>query len=261
MERYNVSFTGAGKVAGALVKVLHKTGFTIQTIVSKTEENGRRLADSCNAEWSDRLSFPDSTHIIIIAVPDKQLKTVLKNLNCSPDTLVVHTAGSLGLDVFPDSLKRKGVLYPLQTFSKDRNIDFHDLPFFLEASDNESLEILKYITGAIGGKTWIIDASQRKILHVAAVFVNNFTNHMLTTGKDIASTAGLPFSIFDSLIKETYSKALEQGPEKSQTGPAIRNDYNTIDNHLNLLSFSAEIKSIYKEVTQSIIHYYKGKEK
>jgi predicted short-subunit dehydrogenase-like oxidoreductase (DUF2520 family) len=261
MERYNVSFTGAGKVAGALVKVLHNTGFPIQRIVSKNSENGRRLADFCRAEWSDELSFPASTNIIIVAVPDKQLKVVLKNLNCSPETLVVHTAGSLGLEVFPVSIKRKGVWYPLQTFSKERNIEFPDLPFFLEASDNKSLEVLKFLTGAIGGKAWEINASQRKILHVAAVFVNNFTNHMLTTGKEIALSAGLPFDVFEPLIKETFSKALELGPEKSQTGPAIRNDFNTIDNHLNLLSFSTETKNIYKEVTQSIIHYYKGIEK
>jgi predicted short-subunit dehydrogenase-like oxidoreductase (DUF2520 family) len=261
MERYNVSFTGAGKVAGALYKVLHDTGFPIQKIVSKNKENGSLLADSCKSVWSDSLSFPESTDIIIVAVPDNQLKAVLKNLNCSRETLVVQTAGSLGLEIFPDSIKRKGVLYPLQTFSKDRSIDFHDLPFFLEASDNESLDILKYITEAIGGKAWLIDACQRKLLHVAAVFVNNFTNHMLTTGKDIVSNTGLPFSIFDSLIKETFSKALEQGPENSQTGPAIRNDFNTIDNHLNLLSFSAESKKVYEEITQSIIHYYKGLEK
>ncbi len=261
MERYNVSFTGAGKVAGALVKVLHNSGFTIEKIVSKNKGNGRRLADSYKAEWSDKISFPDSTNVIIVAVPDKQLKTVLKNLDCSPETLVVHTAGSLGLEVFPDSIKRKGVWYPLQTFSKDRNIEFNDLPFFLEASDNESLELLRNITEAIGGRAWFIDAGQRKILHVAAVFVNNFTNHMLTIGKDIAGNAGLPFSIFESLVKETFSKALELGPENSQTGPAIRNDFNTIDNHLNLLSFSTETKNVYKEVTQSIIHYYKGIEK
>ena len=253
MVRYNLSFAGAGRVAGALCMEMHRSGMKIRQIISETGTGGKPLAGSCNAEWSKSLDFHDSNDIIIVAVPDHRLKEVIENIRCNEKTIVAHTAGSYGLDVFPASIKRKGVFYPLQTFTKGRNIVFRDLPFLLEASDDDTAETLKNLTGSIGGKAWFIDIERRKILHLAAVFVNNFTNHMLATGKKLTSKANLPFDILEPLIMETISKALEYGPDISQTGPAIRNDAATIEKHLNLLSFSPELQSVYREVTRSIM--------
>ena len=147
----------------------------------------------------------------------------------------------------------------MQTFSHGRDVSFSDLPFFLEASDEHSSEILKNLVDSIGGKAHFADTEHRRILHLAAVFVCNFTNHMLTEGKDISDRAGFSFEVLKPLINETISKALAIGPENSQTGPAIRNDRNTIEKHLDLLSFSPELQKLYKEITQSIIEYYKDK--
>jgi predicted short-subunit dehydrogenase-like oxidoreductase (DUF2520 family) len=257
MVQNNISFAGAGRVAEALCKELYHAGFVIDLIVSETEASCKSLADSCKAAWSKDLRFPDSTNVIIVAVPDHRLKTVLEGLNCHNDTLLVHTAGSLGLDIFPSHIQRKGIFYPLQTFSKNRKVEFEGLPFLLEASDNESVDILKNIAEAIHGKVYFVNTQQRRILHLAAVFVCNFTNHMLTTGKEVALKTGFPFEILVPLINETISKALDSGPENSQTGPAVRHDNNTIEKHLELLSFSPELKEIYKNMTQSIIEYYK----
>ena len=185
-----------------------------------------------------QLVFPDSTKIIIIAVPDHRLKSVLGSIRCSQETLVAHTAGSFGLDIFPEQIKQKGIFYPLQTFTKGRKVSFIDLPFLLESSDDESSEILKSIAESIGGKVHFVDTEQRRMLHLAAVFVCNFTNHMLTLGKEWRSKGDFPFEILVPLIKETISKAMDLGPENSQTGPAIRHDQNTIEKHLELLSFS-----------------------
>lgn len=256
MYQNNISFAGAGRVAGALCKELFHAGFRIDMVASETETNGKSLAESCNARWSSDLHFPESTKVIIVAVPDHVLKSVLFTIKCAPGTLVVHTAGSLGLDIFPESLKQKGVFYPLQTFSKNRKLSFLDLPFLLECSDDESFEILKTLAESIGGSVHSIDSDQRTLLHLAAVFVCNFTNHMLTEGKEVTLRAGLPFELLYPLIKETISKAIETGPENSQTGPAVRNDKNTIEKHLELLSFSGEMKRIYSEMTKSIIDYY-----
>ena len=109
------------------------------------------------------------------------------NLSVDPDTLVAHTAGSFGLDIFPEQIKQKGIFYPLQTFSKNRKVSFKDLPFLLESSDDESSEILKNLAESIGGKVHFVDTEQRRMLHLAAVFVCNFTNHMLTAGKEVSS--------------------------------------------------------------------------
>jgi len=261
MDQNNISFAGAGRVAEALCKELFHSGSKINKIVSATEVNGKALAVSCNAEWSDELIFPDSTQIIIVSVPDHKLKDVLAELKCSPDTLVAHTAGSFGLDIFPEKIQRRGIFYPLQTFSKGRKVSFFDLPFLLESSDDKSAGILKTLAESIGGKVHFIDTEQRRMLHLAAVFVCNFTNHMLTLGREVALKADYPFEILTPLIKETISKALDTGPENSQTGPAVRNDRNTIEKHLELLSFSSDLQSIYREMTRSIAEYYYIKNK
>ncbi len=256
MFQHNISFAGAGKVATALCGKIYETGIKIDLIVTLTEERGRLLAESCEASWSSVPEFPPSTEIIIVAVPDHRLKSVLENLRCPADTLVVHTAGSFGLEVFPEHIIKKGVFYPLQTFSMERKVDFTTLPLLLESSDKQSAAILKELAAAIGGKTYYVSTEQRIMIHLAAVFICNFTNHMLTGGKQIAEKAGVPFEIFFPLLRETMSKAMDIGPEKSQTGPAVRNDQNTIERHMDLLSFSPELKKIYREITMSIVNYH-----
>lgn len=257
MINCNLSFAGAGRVAGALCREMYIKGFNIELIVSRSEINGRSLASSCKSKWSSELIFPDSTDVIIIAVPDHELISVLDTLKFHTDTLVAHTAGSFGIDIFPENIKRKGVFYPLQTFSKNRIVVFRDLPFLLESSDEQSSAVLKELTESIGGKAYFVDSEHRKLLHIAAAFVCNFTNYMLIAGKEIALEADFPFEILGPLIRETISKAIDIGPENSQTGPAVRNDQNTIEKHLKLLSFSPELQKIYNDMTMSIIKYYK----
>jgi predicted short-subunit dehydrogenase-like oxidoreductase (DUF2520 family) len=257
VKEYRISFIGAGKVSGALCRQMHMSGFRIPKIVSRTRETGRSLARSCNASWSSDYDFSDSEDLIIAAVPDDKLPEILTRIKCPDKTVVAHTAGSLGIDIFPASLKHKGVFYPLQTFSENRNISFRDLPFFLEASDGYSSGILKYIAESIGSKVHFIDTEHRRLLHVAAVFACNFTNHMLTAGKQITQKSGFTFEVLEPLINETVMKAMEAGPENSQTGPAFRSDIGTIKRHIDLLSFSPELQGIYKEVTKSIMKFYK----
>ncbi len=259
MFHHNVSFAGAGRVASALCRRIYAAGINVDRIVSLTEQNGRALADSCEASWSPVPEFPASTDIIIVAVPDHRLKILLGNIKCGHDTLVVHTAGSFGLDIFPENITSKGIFYPLQTFSRERNVDFTGLPFLLESSDKKSYDILEKLAAEIGSAPYFFTSKQRKMVHLAAVFICNFTNHMLTSGKQIVEKEGVPFEIFYPLIHETMSKALDTGPENSQTGPAVRNDRNTIEKHMELLSFSPELKKVYNEITMSIIKYYNKK--
>jgi len=257
MIQYKISFAGAGKVAGALCLELHNKGHQVQQIVSTGEKHGRSLAEKFNAGWSNNLIFPDSTQIIIVAVPDHSLKEVLDGIKCSKRTIVAHTAGSFGLEVFPESLKNIGVFYPLLTFSKEIKTDFTGIPVFIESSDHDSESVLKSLAESMGCSVHFTDTEHRRLLHVAAVFVSNFTNYMFTAGKEVASKAGFSFEVLKPLILETVKKALELGPENSQTGPAVRYDLNTIEKHLDLLSFSPELKDVYGEITKAIIHYYK----
>jgi len=257
MRQFRISFAGSGKVASALCRELHLKGHIIDHIASKHKSNAQALAQLYSATWSDKPVFPLSSEIVIVAVPDNLLSEVLKDVKCSESAIVAHTAGSLGLDVFPLSISKYGVFYPLQTFSGSRKPDISIVPFFIEASDEESTSTLKLLAETISGSVYLSDTEHRRLLHLAAVFVSNFTNYMLTTGKDISGMSGMPFSVLEPLIRETVTKAIEAGPENSQTGPAVRYDLNTIEKHLNLLSFSPDLKNMYDILTKSIISYYK----
>ena len=257
MRQYKISFAGAGNVAGALCSELHKKNNIIEHIVTKSEKSGRALANAYNATWSDDFVFPNTSEIIIVAVPDNSLSRVLREISCNENTVIAHTAGSIGLDIFPPGFKYYGVLYPLQTFSPGRKPDLSSVPFFIEASDEYTLNKLKSLAGSITNSVNLTDSEHRRLLHLAAVFVCNFTNHMLTTGKDISGLAGFPFEVLKPLILETVDKAINLGPENSQTGPAKRYDLNTIKKHLDLLSFSPDLKNIYDLISKSIIEYYK----
>lgn len=259
MDKPHISFAGAGRVATALCRQLYKSGYPIDLVVSRTEKAAEKLALSVSAAWSDKPVFPQSSDVILVAVPDHSLAGVLDNLICGDKTIVAHTAGSCGLDVFPGRILRKGVFYPLQTFSAGREIFFQEVPILLESDDEGTRKMLQDIALSMSGNVDFVSTERRRLIHLAAVFACNFTNHMLTAGYEIASQTGFKSDILDPLIKETVSKALEAGPIGSQTGPAYRNDNITIAKHMELLSSIPEFKDLYKSVTSSIIEYYKNK--
>lgn len=256
MPGFNISFAGAGKVASALCRKAHMTGHCIRQIVSPGEKSGKMLASSCGASWSDKLRFGDNTDLLIVAVPDSRLEEVLSAISCPAKTVVAHTAGSFGLEVFPPEIEHKGVLYPFQTFTLNREPDFRRIRFFIETTDNYTSELLSRFAESLGSKVYPSTTGQRTMLHIGAVFSCNFTNYMLTAAKEIASKSGLSFNVFEPLIDETIKKALEMGPENSQTGPAIRNDLVTIEKHLDKLSFSPGLQKLYSLISDSIINYY-----
>ncbi len=257
MKNTGISFIGAGKVAAAFCSELYNSGYKIVSIVSKTGDSCRQLAGSCKASWSVATEFKEDTGLILIAVPDDRIETVAAGIKCSENTVIAHTAGSVGLDVFHHRHRHVGVIYPLQTFSAGRNIEFSKIPFFIEGSDSAATSLLCGLVESFGAKAHFTDAKNRRLLHLSAVFVNNFVNHMLVSGKTIASMAGFEFEVLIPLLNETVMKAVINGPENSQTGPAVRSDHETIRSHIKLLSFSPDLQNIYREVTDSIMSFQK----
>ncbi|HNR43296.1 MAG TPA: DUF2520 domain-containing protein [Bacteroidales bacterium] len=257
MKKTGISFIGAGKVAGAFCSELFNSGHRIINIVAETEDSCRRLAESCNASWSLDTEFKEDTDLILIAVPDDKIESVAAGIKCNEKTVVAHMAGSVGLDVFHQKYRHVGVIYPLQTFSAGRNIEFSKIPFFIEGSDKDTITLLCGLVESLGAKAYFADAEGRRLLHLSAVFVNNFVNHMLVSGKAIASMAGFQFEVLVPLLNETILKAVTNGPENSQTGPAVRSDQGTIKSHIKLLSFSPDLQNIYREVTGSIMRFQK----
>jgi len=204
---------------------------------------------------TDQLNELMEADLYIIASSDSAIREISNQLPFS-NRLVVHTSGSQELSCLSGN-NRRGVFYPLQSLSKSKPIDFSEIPICVEAENEDDLSLLHSIASSLSSKVYIISSEQRKYLHVAAVFVNNFVNHLYYLGQHICEEKEIPFEILMPLIKETANKINYLSPELAQTGPALRNDMNTIENHLKLLS--TKEKKIYQLLTSSIINTYKRK--
>ena len=192
--------------------------------------------------------------VYIISVSDNAIAEVSEQLPFE-NQLVVHTSGSSELAVL-NAKNRKGVFYPLQTFTKNKEIDFAPIPFCLEAENEEDFQLLEKLARYISQKVYAINSSQRKSLHVAAVFVCNFVNHLYAIGNEICDENNVPFEILHPLIQETALKIVELSPKEAQTGPAVRNDTKTIEKHIEFLE-NKTYKQLYQLLTQSIQHVKK----
>ncbi|MEZ5019382.1 MAG: F420-dependent NADP oxidoreductase [Bacteroidales bacterium] len=259
MAAFNISFVGAGNVAESLARGLAAAGHRIVSVTSRNGENARVLAAAAGAEWRHDLSVPAECEVVIISVTDSAVAGVAASLVVPEGTVIAHTAGSVPLD----ALGRKsgaGVFYPLQTFTKGFPPDLKKVPFFIEATDSRTLQILRELGESIGTGVWECDSVARKQLHVAAVFTNNFSNYMMTVGDSVAASAGIDAKLLRPLMEETVRKALRTGPEAAQTGPAVRHDTGTMESHIDLLSFSPQYQKLYRLVSKMISgHYRKGK--
>jgi len=258
MSKGKIIVVGAGKVGTAMALLLDRTGYSVTHVISATVESAASLASQFDCSFSTALTINGNPDIIIVSVPDRSLKEVLKGIAPSNrETLVVHTAGSYSLDRFPENADyRKGILYPLQTFTSGRQAKLQTIPLFIEGDSDSTMVILNKLASDISDQVYRIGFEMRQKVHLAAVFVSNFVNHMFYAGEKILAESGLPFTVLEPLINETFRKAMEVGPWESQTGPAIRKDNLTIEKHLDLLSFSPELTNIYTAVTESIIKYY-----
>ena len=191
--------------------------------------------------------------IYIIAISDDAVAAVSEDLAIK-NMLLVHTSGSVDMSELSRE-NRAAVFYPLQSFSKDRELNFKDVPICIEAERKADLETLKKLAAILGNEVFLVSSEQRRSLHLAAVFVNNFVNHLYTIGHEICLEQQLPFSILKPLILETCKKIEEIPPLKAQTGPAMRNDLGTMEKHKDLLQKEIN-KKIYSLLSASIQETY-----
>jgi predicted short-subunit dehydrogenase-like oxidoreductase (DUF2520 family) len=258
VSAFNISFIGAGNVAEALSARIISAGHNILSVASRSGASAAVLAAATGAEWRRDLSVPDNCDILVLAVTDSSVSEVASAVTVPDHTVIVHTAGSVPLSALMRT-SRAGVFYPLQTFTKGFIPDLSKVPFFVEATDESTLKVLKELGNQLGAGAWDCDSERRRYLHVAAVFTNNFSNFMMTTGEAIASGAGFDPELMRPLIEETARKALHAGPSAAQTGPAVRHDTRVIKSHLELLSFSPEYQKMYRIISRMIIDFYKEK--
>jgi len=244
-----VSIIGSGNVAQHLIQAFAKTTeIELVQVFSRKPELLFSLVP--NHKIISDYNLLKAVDLIIIAVSDDAIAIVSAQITLK-NQLVVHTSGSVSMDAL-NSKNRHGVFYPLQTFSVSKEIDFKLIPICLEATTEKDYQILEKVAKSISDVTYNINSEERKALHVAAVFVSNFVNHLYQIGNELCLENDLSFDILKPLITETANKIQTLSPTQAQTGPAKRNDTQTIKAHLSFLTNDNQ-KEIYKLLTKSII--------
>jgi predicted short-subunit dehydrogenase-like oxidoreductase (DUF2520 family) len=246
-----VVILGAGNVAFHLFRAFSKAENT--RVIQVYNHRKESLKDfSKFTDTTANINNLKPADFYFLALKDDVIPEVAKQLK-SYKGIILHTSGSVSLNAL-ESLAEFGVFYPLQTFSKNKAVDFAEIPVCIEANTTKNLEKIRNLALEITGDVREINSEQRKALHLAAVFVNNFSNHLYTIGAEISKNHQVDFSILKPLIKETASKIESLEPQEAQTGPAVRNDQKTIEKHLELLS--QKHKDIYSLLTQSIQDFH-----
>ncbi|SDL79394.1 Predicted oxidoreductase, contains short-chain dehydrogenase (SDR) and DUF2520 domains [Catalinimonas alkaloidigena] len=258
----SVAFIGAGRVAWHLAPALDRAGYAVQEVWSRYESSRRflcyRLAQASTSQPTPHASLDFSTstaRLLVIAVTDEALPQVAATLVPPPEALVVHTSGSTPLAVL-DRFPKRGVLYPLQTFSKEQEVDFRNVPLLVEGHNEATASFLSQLAHELGGPVHHADSTQRLTLHLAAVLTNNFPNYLYTLAQQLLKNAHLDVGLLAPLWQETFQKAAALGPQEAQTGPARRGDRRIIDLHQQLLTAQPDLLTLYRLLSESILHHY-----
>ena len=249
----NIIVLGAGNVATHLTEALIRKGFFITQLYSRSEKSGKDLALKVEADF---IGSPDeldsSADLYILAVNDETISAIAPLLHVDSG-IVVHTSGSIGMDILRPFFPRRGVFYPLQTFRKERNISFTSIPICIEASDHADEAILLELARELSSCVHLINSYQRRMLHMTAVFAGNFTNFMYSIAEDLLRDHDIPFDLLKPLIKQTAENIEYSDLFSLQTGPAVREDSGIMEAHQALLQDHELYKEIYDLISKSII--------
>lgn len=247
-----VIFIGSGNVATHLAQKFNSLGMNVSQIYSRTINNAEVLARLVDATYTNDIrDIETDADYYFYALNDNSLKRFLSKFDL-PDAIHLHTAGSISIRIFEKYTTKYGVFYPLQTFSKKKEVDFSKIPICVEASSSEIQLKLVHLAKQLTNNVYVTNSDQRKKIHLAAVFACNFTNYMYDISSMLLEEAGVGFEIIQPLIKETADKVMTILPFEAQTGPAVRYDENTIDKHLAILKNKSEFKKTYKLLSKSI---------
>ena len=265
---------GAGNLATHLGKALHAAGHDMLQVFSRTMQSAETLASLLDAEpLTDIAQVRDGADVYIFSVKDSALVQLVAqlcrheadglgedgavNALCKAkkgehERVFLHTAGSMPMSVFKGMAQHYGVLYPMQTFSKQREVDFSIIPCFVEANDEFAQKQIEGLAREISGRVYQLSSEDRKYLHLSAVFACNFANHCYAISQELLEEHGIPFDVMLPLINETAAKVHEMKPKDAQTGPAVRYDENVIDKQSKLLENHPHFKKVYDSMSKSI---------
>lgn len=252
----NILLHGSGNVATHLALAIHKTEHQIVQVYSRTKASAAALGNRLGVPYTHLVDeIMQDADLYIYAVSDDALESLV-SLNIAPQAMHVHTAGSVAMDIFKGYKKHYGVLYPLQSLSKDKTVDFQQVPLLLEASDEVVKQALDVLAKEISGQVHHYNTEQRLKIHLAAVFANNFVNHLFHIASDIMESSDIDFNLLKPLIKETVEKISHLSPAEAQTGPAKRNDQKIMKQHMEMLKDQPKLQNLYRELSQMILEQY-----
>ena len=248
-----ITIIGSGNVATHMAAAFKNAGHKIVQVYSREMQNAALLAYHVKAEPVDDLQeISNETDVFVIAVKDNVIGIIAEQL-AKHDKLMVHTSGATDLYALLAFTDKAGVLYPLQTFSKVKEVNFRQVPLCIEGADESIVRQVQELAQTISNNVYRIDSAQRKTLHLAAVFACNFPNYLYEVARQLLAVKGLDFELLRPLIMETAEKVQHQLPANVQTGPAVRNDTGSMDTHLKMLAETPHLQHIYTLLSQGII--------
>ena len=250
-----VSFIGAGNIASHYAKELFEAGCKIDSILSKRLRSAKSLASIVNAHATTSFrNLSRDSNYYILAVPDEIIEKVTIALAeyVNSDAIIIHTSGATELKTILTHFKHAGFAWPPQSISKEKDIDFNKVPICIGATDKKTEKSIIQLMSLITKITYKLDDKQKLALHLAAVFANNFSNHMFQLAYDICKDHKLDFQLLYPILLETSNKVIGNIPNDVQTGPAVRQDLATLQKHLHLLKTDSDKKKIYKLLSESI---------
>ncbi len=251
-----ISFVGSGNMAWQLAKAFDMAGHRIHQVLSRNEVSGRELAKKFAAFYSKESdNLTEESDFVFLAVPDHAIVPTLLQIGGN-GPIFLHCAGSCSLESIASLKKHTGVFYPLQSLSKNRALNFFEVPVFIESHDPNNFQKIWDLADSISNQVKHLDSEKRLYLHLSAVIANNFTNYLLNQASQAMKIKQLPFEWLKPLVEETVKKAFELGPENSQTGPAKRGDEETIAKHLDMLQNNVSLKQIYEIMSVQIRELY-----
>ena len=244
---------GSGNVATVLSRLCKQSGHTIIQIMSRHIDNAKILADELGCSFTNYDGVTDmDADIYIVAISDGVLFDLNKSFSLG-NKLIVHTAGSVSKEVLKDISTNYGILYPLQSLRKEM-VGIPEVPLLIDANSDDAITLIEDFAKSISSYVQKVAEEERFKLHVAGVFVNNFTNHLYAVAEDFCIKENLDFQLLFPLIQSTAARIKEISPKKIQTGPAYRNDVFTLDKHLRLLASHPKLKYLYLKLTDSIMN-------
>jgi predicted short-subunit dehydrogenase-like oxidoreductase (DUF2520 family) len=248
-----ISIIGSGNVATHLGAAFKNAGHRIVQVYSRDMHNAALLAYHIGAEAIDDLNHINpETDIFVVSINDDAIIPIAQSI-AKYQKLTVHTAGSIALEALSSVIPTAGVFYPLQTFSKNKEVDFRNVPLCIEGANEAITKELEALAQSVSNNVYLVSSGQRKILHLAAVFACNFPNYLYGIAQQLLAENDMEFGMLRPLILETAQKVQDRLPAEVQTGPAVRNDESTMAAQLQMLQAHPDLGELYKVISQAII--------